>query len=906
MKFRSNTSFLVELTAILLWSLTTVPPAAAQEQEKPAEAKEESSEAGKDGEDKKEGDKDAEKPFDEVVKDMEKIEGLFTFYRNADDNKTLVELTPDQFNTDYLYSSKIEQATGERGLYGTIMRDYFIVQWRRLGKRVQFVRKNIRFRAAPDSPAARAIENSFSDSILASGKIQSKPHFDSGSILVDLHEVFATRDLDRVGEHLKRVYKTGYKFDKDDSGIVFLKSFPKNSEIGVRTQFWAEEQKQRSVTLPNALSLTLQMRYSLVALPEEAFMPRLGDDRVGHFYDTHMDFTSDKPDTPYVRYVRRWKLEKKDPDAKVSEPKEPIVFWLENSIPHEYRDWIRDGALTWNPAFERIGFKNAIVVKQQSDDADWDPADIRYNTIRWFVSYDRSFAIGPSHSNPYTGQQIDADIGLSEAMMRIAARRRYELSVHPVQRLERLKASTEAPSFIGEVRPELCDYGSFLLDASTFGYEVLAARPDWDPAKEEKYLRQFAIWVVSHEVGHTLGFRHNFRASTVNRMDQLTDTKRGKAVGLAASVMDYSPPVVALPGEKQGDYFQEVVGSYDQWAVEYAYKPIPGAKTPQDEVAELRKIGARVADPLLLYATDEDAGLGARALDPRNNRFDFTDQPLDWFETRLKLVDELWSKMESKLVREGDSYEVLRRSFGGSLTDYFVGSHVAMKFIGGIYHNRDHAGDPGGRLPYRPVPAEEQRKALKFLRDKIWAADVFDVPAGLLVKLQFGRFPDFEGRQSRAKRLDFPIHEVVLSVQGSVLDELYNPVKLGRLQDLELLADPADRFTMADAFVGVREAIWSELDNESSINGFRRNLQGKHLEHLMKLVLRPPKDMPGDAVALARADLAQLQTGIDQTLRSGQLDYTTRAHLENVAAKIRQTLEARVEQQLVREEPKKE
>jgi hypothetical protein len=866
-----------------LGQIFTQPPATSSEGEK----------------EKKDAKEEKEKPFEEVVKDMEKIEGLFTFYRDSEENKVLLEILPGQFDKDYIYSPKIEQATGERGLYGTIMMfgQETIFQWRRLGKRVQLVQKNLRFRAQPGSPAERALEASFTDSVMASGKLASKPHPERKSVLVDLGDIFLA-DLHGFGPVLKETYKGSFKFDKNNSGFVLVKSFPRNSEIGTVVHFQAQELKQDSVTVPDPRSLSLRFRYSLVALPENDYLPRLADDRLGYFLSQHMDFTSDKPDTPYVRYVRRWKLKKKDPNAAVSEPVEPVVFWLENTIPVEYRDAFREGVLLWNPAFEKAGFKNALVVKQQPDDPEWDPADIRYNTIRWFVAYDASFAIGPSHTNPYTGQIIDADIGFTEAIVRLGARRRYQFYVNPVQGLQQLKAAHSAHPGALQGRT-LCTYGQGIVEQASLAYDVMAARADWNPEEEKEFIRQFIAEVTAHEVGHTLGLRHNFRASTISQMDQLADAERSRTVGLGASVMDYNPAVVALEDEAQGEYFPQVVGSYDQWVIEYGYKPIDGAQTPGDELPELRKIAARVADPLLPYASDEDAGLSPRALDPRNTRFDFTDDPLAYFAHEFKLVNELWANMESKLLESGESYTVLRRAFGLSWTPYFRGSHVAMKYIGGIYHNRDHYGDPNGRMPYVPVPAAKQREALDFLARQIWAPDVFQPPADLLNKLQFDRFFDFEFSAFTAPRLDYPLHDAVLAVQSEVLNDLYHPIKLARLQDLELkFPDPNERFTMADMFIGIRRAIWSELDAGASSNSFRRNLQREHLKHLIRLVLKPPEGTPEDGVTLARADLVELQGGIDRALGVSQLDYVNRAHLEETRARIRQALEAQLQRGL--------
>jgi hypothetical protein len=550
--------------------------------------------ASKADEKKPEPKKDEEKPFDEVVKDMEKIEGLFTFYRNAEENKVLLELRPDQLGKDYIYSSKTEQAVGERGLYGTIMMDEFVFQWRRMGKRVQFVRRNLNFRANPGSPEAQAVEKSFSDAIMSSAKLQSKPHPDRKSILIDLNEIFLSSDLHGIGQFLKQVWKTPYQFDKENSGFVMVKSFPLNSELGTQARFTSPEFTQEvSGALPDPRYLNFRFRYSLVAIPQNDYMPRLADDRVGHFVTVYEDFSDDSGEVPYTRLVQRWNLKKKDPKAAVSEPVEPITFWLENTIPLEYRDDFGDGVLLWNRAFEKAGFKNAMVVKQMPDNADWDPADIRYNTIRWFAGYDASFAIGPSHTNPLTGQLIDADIGMSDGIVRFL-RAEYREFVQPVQRWEDVEAWMDGaplPALPWRRDPSrFCDFGAQAAPRVAFGYEALQAQGAMTPDREKQYIREWILELTAHEVGHTLGLRHNFRASQIYTTAQLHDRKRTDQVGVMASVMDYSAANVAPKGQTQGNYFMTNIGTYDEWAIQYAYTPVPGAKTPQDEQPELRKI----------------------------------------------------------------------------------------------------------------------------------------------------------------------------------------------------------------------------------------------------------------------------------------------------------------------------
>ncbi len=872
---------------LLLIFIVVLLPAAAAQEWSGMERREEKRE------------REEEKPFDEVIKDMEKLEGLFTLYRKADENKVLIELKPGQFDKDYLFSAKVERGVGERGLYGAMMMDEFVFNWRRIGKRVQLVRRNVRFRASSDSPVRRAVEKSFSDSIFASGKVASKPHPDTGGILVDLGEILLSSDLHNMAQRLENTYKTPFRFDKENGGFGLLRSFPLNVELEALAHFRSDKIRERSVALPDPRSLQLSYRYSLVELPETGYRPRLGDDRIGHFLAVHQDFTSDERESPYVRYITRWHLEKADPKAKLSPPKQPIVFWLENSIPLKYRDAIKEGVLVWNKAFERIGFKDAMEARQQPDDADWDPSDVRYNTIRWFVAYDASFAIGPSHVNPITGQIIDADIGISEGIFRVR-RREFEEVIEPLVE--------PAPGLWPHLGPRFaCDFSAGLAQQAAFGYELLQARGDLTPEMEERFMRQLIIGVVAHEVGHTLGLRHNFRASTVNQLDRLHDARRTSEVGLSGSVMDYNPPNIAVRGEEeQGDFFMTTLGSYDYWAVEYAYKPMENTRSAEEELSELQAIAARGADPLLAYATDEDAlGLSPRAIDPRSNQWDLSGDPLGFFEKRVKLARELWSNMEQKLLKPGKGYQVLRRAFNRSWNQYATAALNASKYIGGIYHHRDHYGDPNGRPPYLPVPASEQRRALEFLKANVFGPEAFAIPPRLLNRLAVERFQGLNWAELfQMERVDYPIHSQVLAIQRALLDRLYNQVTLNRLLDLEVkFEDPSERFAMADMFAGIRTAVWSELDGKpggAAINSFRRNLQREHLKKLVALVLEPAPKTPEDARTLARADLIELGGRIEAVLRDGgaALDAMSRAHLIETGALIKETLEARLARSL--------
>ncbi len=856
-----------------------------------------------------------DKPFDEVVKDMEVKKGVFTFYYKADENKLLMEILPDQLDKVFLFAGTVEQATGERGLYAAQMGDSFPFVFHRVGKSIQWVEKNTTFTAEPGTPAARYTARSFADAILGSAKIQSKPHPERKSILIDVAEMFVS-DLPGFGPFLSRVYQpTAYHFDKANSSVGAVKDFPENAMLDIWLHYVTDNPRSPSVTLTDQRSVPILVKYELSALQETGYKPRLADDRVGQFLTVHQDFTSDLPSSPYVRYINRWQLEKADPTAKLSPPKRPIVFWLENAVPVEYREWFKEGILLWNKAFERIGFKDAIVVKQQPDNADWDPADTRFSTIRWFAGVDATFAIGPSRANPFTGQIYDADIGFSEGIIRFT-RRSAEEFVNPVVPAGIDEALRAMPW--GRNAQLRCSYAQGLTEQAAFGVGVLEARGAFNPEIEQKLMREYIIEVTAHEVGHTLGLRHNFRASTILNVNDLNNVQKTEEIGQTGSVMDYNPVFIASKGEKQGHFLTPTLGPYDYWAIEYAYKPIEG-----DAKAELAKIASRVADPMVPYATDEDT-LGTfspLAIDPLNNQFDQSSDPIAFFRQRLGIVNELWGTMEIKLATPGEGYQVMRRNINRGLGEYNRALLTSSKFIGGIYHVRDHVGDPNGRLPYTPVPAAKQREALEFLRTYAFSEKAFQLPPHVLNTLAIDRQEGVDfWSYFLVQRLDFPWHDAVLTLQRNVLSRLYHPVLLSRVEDNELLFAANEKpFTMADLFKGLDTAIWSELDsNPAKISSLRRNLQREQLKQLIRLVLRPapppPAGMspvgfvlpvpptprpPEDATTLAWASLVSRQAKVRAALASGKVsDPTTKAHLEETQAMITAALQAQLQKPL--------
>ncbi len=841
--------------------------------------------------------KPSEPKFEDVIEGYDKIEGLFTLYQNVKEGKVYMEIRQEQFGPTYLCN--ITRQSGDAQLFdsGAMLGEFpFFIKI--VGKKVQFIQKNVAFRASPDAALNRAIEKDFSNSIWASAKIVSQPHPDMGSILVDAAEIFLS-DYTNVGYYSGQA-KMSYSFDKGDSYFSELKSFPMNTEIEV-TLHYKSSKPLPVFTLPDSRSMLHRYHYSLSSLPETDYKPRMADDRIGHFVTMYQDYSSVLDDSPYKRYITRWQLEKSEPKYKVSKARQPIVFWLENTIPVEYRDAVKEGILLWNRAFEKIGIQDAIEVRQMPDDADWDPADVRYNTIRWIIQPGGGYAVGPSRANPFTGQIYDADVRVSADFVRFYYREFGEfvtpLSWQNMSTDELWPGDQASPQIPDELRPYQCTYAQGLTNQLGFGWSFLTAQGmiDDSPENLKKYIHDGIVALIVHEVGHTLGLRHNFKASSTVPLNELSDDKFTAQEGISGSVMDYTPVNLAKKGNSRGSYFQTTLGPYDYWAIEYAYKPLdPDSK--ESEKAMLEKIAEKVADPRLQYGTDEDAlGYSTRGMDPDCNIFDLGSDPIEYYSQRTDMAQELWKTIPQKFDVKGEKYEKYRLVFNQGLTEYALAAATIPKYIGGIHIFRDHIGDPDGRPPFEVVPAREQRKALKFLTDKIFAEDAFHFSPDLLNKLAVDRMPDFENTIWRMLRTDYPIHGIVQVIQASAMLRLFDPLVLQRVQDNEIrFPEGNDVFTMAELFESVRKAVWKEVAEGRNVNSFRRELQRMHLYVLNTLVVNSPSILPHDAITLARADLVQIQDQIGKALASDKLDVYTRAHLEETQAKIAATLKYQI------------
>jgi hypothetical protein len=840
------------------------------------------------------------RPFADVIKDAKETKGWFTTYQK--DDKVWLELAPEQIEMPIGMSMNITHGIGERGLFGNFMggygaaQDFYVVTFRKFTPTtVQLIALNANIGPRDTSPAGFAVERSFSDSLLGTLPVASAPHPDRKSLLVELNSI-AVSDLAHISFALEQAFRQGYALDARNSSIGTIRATADQLTVQAKLHYATPRINVPTPgappspvpylpppsLVPDVRSLFMGVQYNFAKLPDPVMSPRLADARVGYFNTTTYDFGHHERRNAASRVVNRWRLEKKDPTAALSEPKQPIVYWLDKNIPVAYRKPITDGILMWNKAYEKIGFKDAIVVKQQTATDDFDTSDLRHASVRWMVGKNIPFgARGPSAVDPRSGEILDADIEINEEMTRVLTTRYTEDTPRPIGLVKRAGA--------------LCTYADTKMSELAFSLDLLEARGVMREGSPEAktFVDDWFRDVMAHEVGHTLGLRHNFRASTIYTAAQTNDPKFSVETGLTGSVMDYNPLNLALPNEPQGAYWVTQLGPYDYWAIEYGYAEIPRDK----EASELKRIASRSSEPLLAYGTDEDAGgfYGIDGVDPTVNRSDLTNDPLAYYEKRVKLARELWDKLQTKNLAAGEPYEALRRNFDRGFAQLATYAELSSKFVGGVVVLRDAAGS--GRTPMKPIAADQQRKALNLLVDSLFSENNFKFPPEFLSRLSV----DFLAREEqlfnnwapRASSTTISIPDRVLALQRGVLTQLTTDGVAKRLVDAPTLTgDNAPALTVNELYATLQSRIWSELDSNTAVTPMRRALQREHLRWNVWTLKRESGNTPGDARVLVRAQAKQLLAKLDTARRAAGLSAENRAHLDDAHDQLSSALNA--------------
>jgi hypothetical protein len=836
-------------------------------------------------------------PFAEVTKDAQRIDGPLPIW--SKEEKFWIELAPSMFGQPFLLSPKLKSGIGEAQVYGGLMAGPFggaggpqVIAFRRVYNQVQMLALNLDVTAAAGTPQERAVQASYSPSLLGSAAVASQPDPQSQAVLVEANG-FMLSDLLGLGMRLQRTFRQGYSLDARNSAITSVRATPQSMEIETRNHFYtaslatgpqgasgvaASSAQTPKVPgwLPDARSLFVELHYSFAPLPAQPMAARRADQRVGLFTSTRLDFSNDLARTPRQRIVNRWRLQKKDPAAEPSEPVRPITFWIDRNVPVEYRGALTEGILEWNKAFERIGFRGAIEVHQQPDDADFDTLDFGVASVRWMANIETSFAaIGPRHVDPRTGEILDADI----AMESLATRMMRSL------RTQVLTGDEPALRDGGAVDGEACQHADFAAEQLGYALELLAARGELDAggAQADAFVHDYVKSTVMHEVGHALGLRHNFRASRAYTLEQLADPEFTREHGTTGSIMEYQGINLGRAGERNGTPFQIALGPYDYWAIEYAYKIVP----TEQEAPELERIAARSSDPQLAFGTDEDAALG---IDPEVLRFDLGDDPIAFAERRLTIAHELFGRQETRRLAPEQDWSALRRSLAYAISDVGRAVDVLARQIGGVRTLRDYPGS--SRDPLQPVPASVQRRALEQIARTVFAPDALAVSPALQRRLA----PDYLDRSEiPGVDTDYPVTKRLLDLQRAALGRLMSDAVAVRVLDnLGKVERGGEAFTLAELYERLMREVWSELDRPGrDIDAARRDLQREHLNRLANAVLRPTEQTRADARSLLRSQARELLARITAALRRPRgLSAMSVAHLRDSADTLREVLRA--------------
>jgi hypothetical protein len=784
------------------------------------------------------------KKYDEVItKEAQSFPGLFTVHRVGE--KIYFEIPESSLGRLVLWRTEV--AKGPPGVsWGGMELGHQTLRFERRNNKV-YLWKVAFARRAEDKTIQNAVEAAGMDTIIASFNVEAEGK--DKSIVISAGNLF-TSDLPDLS--VKKAAGNAASIDEARSYVSDVKAFPNNIEVRSVLTFraggggggggkGAPKGPPAGGGEEGSKSMTALVHYSLVQLPERPMAGRYFDPRVGYFTESFEKYDDSKPWMVKRQFITRYRLEKQDPAADVSEPVQPIVFYLSREIPDKWRPYLKKGVEDWVPAFEAAGFKNAIVCKDapsREEDPNWDPEDARWSVIRW-VANNTQNAMGPNVHDPRSGEVISAHV----------------IFWHDILKLNQMWYFVQCSAIDPRARK--------------------LPLPDEVTGELMRY-------VACHEIGHTLGLRHNHRASQAYTIQQLRDPVFTATHGSVASIMSYGRFNYVCQPEDGVKNLLPLVGPYDLFAIQWGYKPIPGAKRPEDERATLDEWAARqMKEPWLRFGGED----GAAQVDPTVLTENIGADAVQATALGLKNIDRVLDVLLTATTTKGEDYALLEETYGAILTHERAWYGAVVKRVGGVVEQRSLGGR--GELTFQRVPKYQQQEAVRFLLET-----AFMPPKRLLNPAVIGQF-----RHSG-------VANDVLAMQKGLLQNLLTSARMNRLFDAEVL-DPVEAYTAVALVNDLQTGLWSELTAEHpKIEPMRRELQRSYVE-ILKREFEPGsagaggaaapigKKDAGDRVselrAVARSSLRELSRKIAAALPK-VTDLATQAHLEDTQSEIEAVL----------------
>ncbi|HKR09858.1 MAG TPA: zinc-dependent metalloprotease [Gemmatimonadaceae bacterium] len=728
---------------------------------------------------------------------LERRDGFIPFYLDQRTGKLLFEVS--RLDQDFLYLYELSTGLGsnDRGLDRGTTGDQGVVRFERFGPRVFLVRRNLDFRASRDTVEERTVEESFANSVLASLPILAE---EGGKLLVDASD-FVLQDVFDVRGNLQRGQQGTFRLDKNRSAIYSArtKAFPKNTEVEVVLTFESDAPGNDVARhTPDARAVTLRQHHSFVELPDANYKPRAFDPRVGIFSVDFYDFSLPFNRRPQVRWLTRWRLEKKDPNAPLSDPVRPIVYYLDRGIPEPYRTAFKVGASWWNKTFEAAGFTNAFRVEDLPDSVD--PMDARYSIIQWVHRSDPGFSVGQSFADPRTGEIIKAAL-----------------------KMDTYRSITDYNIFAG-LEPALDDATEAWitsLDPNVNGTEFTMQRR-----------RQH----IAHEIGHTLGLAHNYISHTYGR----------------ASVMDYPGPLVTLRPNGTVDVsnaWRSGTGSYDSLAIRYAYTQFA---SPTEEKVGLDALMREAIAKGTRFLSDRDADAGVV---PEATRWLNGNDAVKELERQTAVRDVLLSKFDESVISPGDPMWFLNERLVPVYLHHRYAIEGAIKAIGGMDYTFALRGDT--QTPSRIIDPARQRQALSALMATIQPKELA-IPERIISRIPPSPY-GFRGGwafDSPAGIVFDPL-AIARALSGFVADGILQPERVERLFAFHARnsAAPSADEVISTMIASVYDKATAATPYETSL---RRAARRAVVDALLSLASNPRAT--ADARAVAESNLNRLAT----------------------------------------------